>query len=81
MVHEDPDNIGYWFETDHTQRPPDSMIGCNAIVSRDDQECIALAAFCCHQGYPGAAEMARRDANYHALDLRSDADTAGRLRL
>ena len=71
MVHEDPDNIGYWFETDHRERPSDSMIVCNAILPRDEQECIALAAFCCHDG---EAEIARRDANYHALDLRPDAD-------
>lgn len=66
MVHEDPDNIGYWVGPD-TDAPPDTMQTLSAMLSIEDQENILLAAFCEHHDRPLAAEQARRDARYGGL--------------
>lgn len=68
-VWEDENELGYWAGcgSDLSKQPPSSQIVCNKIIPKDEQECITLAAFCAHEGYHGAAELARRDAYYDRL--------------
>ena len=71
-VHEDPDDVGYWFDVD----PPefdfpkfDSLApnaeACELLVP--DWPAIAEAAICAHQGIADEAEAARVKGGYGGL--------------
>lgn len=74
-VWENEDELGYWAGGGTLGEPPASSTAiCNAILSKDDQGAILLAAFCAHEGHGLAAERVRREANYDNLGFRPDAD-------
>lgn len=52
----------------------DSLLVCNAILSPREQDSIMDAAVNANEGYDIAAERIRREANYHNIGFRQDAD-------
>ena len=76
MIFEDEDELGYW--TGSPEPPPmqamSSLIVCNAILPKQEQDDIEAAAINAHEGDKSAARKCRKLAGYDRLRTRPDAD-------